>query len=81
MALCYSLESCESAEISAALEGHRIRAKLPRAKVKPWAESDQTGIEGSLDGLRVLVEKDFACLHHGGAENADAFPNPLNEKR
>jgi hypothetical protein len=26
--------------------------------------------------LSILVEKEFACLDRGEAENADAFPNP-----
>jgi hypothetical protein len=76
-ALWYSVECVEIARPEAALQGNFIRVKLPRTEVKQWIETDQTGIEATQGSLRVLVEKDFKCLHRDSQEDADAFPNPL----
>jgi hypothetical protein len=40
-------------------------------------ESDQSGTEASSGTLRLLIEKDFQCLHREPAPGEDAFPNPL----
>ena len=50
-----------------------------------WASSDQVGIEGeqvidNQTSLRILIEKDFACIDATDEQNADTFPNPLAEK-
>ncbi len=50
-------------------------------QVRLWREEDQVGIYTKVDfganqALQIIVEKDFACLHGNGGENADAFPNP-----
>jgi hypothetical protein len=75
--LSYTVESGPSAAVVAELEGSRIRVLLPANVAKNWIESDQTGIEGGDGTLRVLVEKDFQCLHRESEEDADAFANPL----
>jgi hypothetical protein len=51
-----------------------------------WASSDQIGIEGeqavdNQTSLRILIEKDFACIDGSDEQNADTFPNPLIEER
>ena len=53
-----------------------------RADALKWALTNQIGIEGeqtidSNTSLRILVEKDFACLDGTKEQNADTFPNPL----
>ena len=47
-----------------------------------WASSDQIGIEGSETvgdqvRLRVLIEKDLACLDGAEEQNFDTFPRTL----
>lgn len=76
-ALWYSVESADLTEPETTLEGNFIRVKLPRTAVKQWIETDQTGIETTQGSLRVLVEKDFKCLHRDSPEDADSFPNPM----
>jgi hypothetical protein len=76
-ALRYSIESAEVAEPSAALERDAIRIRLPRAEVKQWIESNQTGMESGQGRLHLLIEKDFKCIHRDGPDDADSFPNPL----
>jgi hypothetical protein len=60
---------------------NRIEVFLPGAEVHVWSVTEQVEIAGEIDlgihgTLSVLVEKDFACLDRGEAENADTFPNP-----
>ncbi|PYT15157.1 MAG: hypothetical protein DMG59_14725 [Acidobacteria bacterium] len=76
----YSIEARPEAEVGALLESNRVRIVLPAAVAKNWMESDQTGVEGSTATLRVVVEKDYQCLHRESEEDADAFPNPLKQK-
>jgi hypothetical protein len=75
--LDYVLETAETNDVRASFEGGEIRVTLPCAPAKRWMEGRETGIEGSSGPLRVLVEKDFQCLHGDAETNADAFPNPL----
>jgi hypothetical protein len=57
--------------------------QLPETEVKKWASTEQVSIaaDESLDGgdfLKILVEKDFACLApRDGEDEADMFPHPL----
>ena len=74
--LAYSIEFGVGDEIAASFENGRIRIVLPASLAKRWASSDETGLEGSSGSLRVLIEKDFECLHRDSAEDADSFPNP-----
>ena len=75
--LWYSVESAEVPAPAAALEGSLIQVKLPHAEVKQWVESDQIGIEATQGSLRLLIEKDFKCMHRDSPEDADSFANPL----
>lgn len=79
-------------ELRTAVDGDRPRAKfddnclsisIPANAAKHWIRSEQVSIEEMqpVDGskfLRILVEKDFACLaERSGEDDTDAFPNPL----
>jgi hypothetical protein len=83
IALSYALESDSRArEPRARFADSTIAVVLPSAIVQRWAGSDQVSIEGeqAIDGpepLRILVEKDFACLQPRPHEDdSDMFPNP-----
>ena len=45
-----------------------------------WATGDRVGFdeEQAVEGgtVRVILEKDFACLDGSEADNEDTFPNP-----
>jgi len=56
--------------------GDAIRVSLPETRVRAWAVSGEVGMEGQDGPLRILVEKDFQCLHGDAAAEPDAFPNP-----
>lgn len=75
--LHYALETGAAAEVTATFDQANIRVVLPTALAKEWIESDQTGIEASSGTLRLLIEKDFQCLHRVPEPGEDSFPNPL----
>jgi len=74
-ALHYSLEFTDIDRVTADFTGDSIRVLLPRAAAEHWIQSGDTGIEGSGETLKILIEKDFQCIHPE-TEDADSFPNP-----
>ncbi len=75
--LTYSLETAPVQEVAAAFEGNRLSVVVPAPVAQKWIHSDQTGIEGASASLKILIEKDFQCLHRSSEEDRQAFPNPL----
>ena len=63
--------------------GNTITVRLPETLVLAWAATDQVSIEEEqlLTGgerLRILVEKDFACLApREGEDESDMYPHPM----
>ena len=75
--LSYTLEKTGTVHsITVSFDADRIRVALPTATATHWIESDEIGIEAATPTLKVLVEKDFQCLHRVAGDE-DAFPNPL----
>jgi hypothetical protein len=80
--LSYAIAVGDGPSVSASFEGGAIRVTVPLAEARAWATSDRVGIESeqaTTDGepLRLLIEKDFACLKpRTGEDDRDAFPNP-----
>lgn len=80
----YALEASAGAnEISAKFENHRITVFVPKNQADEWTKTAQISMEnasaiGGNKTLRLLIEKDFACLKpRAGEDDTDAFPNPL----
>jgi hypothetical protein len=73
----YALETGAANSVTATYDHANIRVVLPKPLAKEWIESDQTGIEASTGTLRLLIEKDFQCLHREPEPGEDSFPNPL----
>lgn len=78
--LTFAIGLQPAAEIAASFEGDRIQVTVPVERGRSWIASDQVGIENPDSSPKVLIEKDFQCLHQNGPEQADAFPNPLVDK-
>lgn len=82
--LTYSLIWSNDENYSAELKDNHIEVKVPKTDGKAWLEPTQVGMEQLLelkngDHLRILVEKDFACLTERVDEDeSDNFPNPLS---
>jgi hypothetical protein len=81
VSLHYAIEARDGlAEPRADYDDGRVRIAVPEPAARRWITSDEAGIEteqpnGSGDPLRIVIEKDFACLHRRG-EDVDVFPNP-----
>lgn len=79
--LLYCLE-CGGERVTARFDGRRVTVRVPETTAREWSKSDRVGIEAEQRFapdrvLRVLIEKDFACLtSREGEDDADAFPNP-----
>src|SRR5262245_41755612 len=78
----YAISIGSGTEVVARLVGSRIDVIVPESRARTWAESDDVSMEALQthepeSPLRILVEKDFACLKERPHEDdADAFPNP-----
>ena len=83
----YVLESTGAVSTPrAVLTPRAVIVQVPPDTVKRWASTDQISIEGeqavdNQTSLRILIEKDFACIDGTDEQNADTFPNPLIEER
>jgi hypothetical protein len=85
--LDYVLESSASTDRpTARFSNDALTVHLPESDVREWASSEQVSITGDEilddgDILKILVEKDFACLApRDGEDESDMFPNPLEEQ-
>ena len=81
--LRYEVESSPaSVSPGAFLSNSTVTVRLPESVVRAWASSDQVSIDGEVqhsngEVLRILVEKDFACLApREGEDESDMFPHP-----
>ncbi len=80
--LAYRLVPSHVTALSARLEGATLTVRVPREQACAWAGSDQVSLHGCVDlhsggTLRLLVEKDFACLApRAGEDPSDLFVNP-----
>lgn len=79
----YALESrAETEEIKAKFENNRITVFVPRQIADQWTQTEKVGLEnvqtiGDGKTLRLLIEKDYACLApRTGEDDRDAFPHP-----
>lgn len=80
--LTYALEQGEqSSSVLVRCSDQEIAVILSLDEAYRWASTQEVGIYGevptSQNGLRIAIEKDFACLDKTDAENADRFPNPF----
>jgi hypothetical protein len=64
-------------------DGAQLRIAVPNEHVARWLDPDQVSIEAEQDDgdggvLKILIEKDFACLAPRSSEDdSDLFDNPL----
>jgi hypothetical protein len=81
-ALAYGLRVTADCEVSAEFADARLLVRLPRGLVDVWRRDEEVSIEaeqaiGAEKPLKILIEKDFACLSPRDDEDqTDLFPNP-----
>ena len=83
----YALETVAKTEMMrATIENNRITIFVPKAQADEWANTARVEMEaeqgiGGGKTLRLLIEKDFACLEpRAGETDADTFSHPLEGK-
>ena len=70
----------------AALENNKITVFVPQKEALEWTRTEKVGLEteqalGGRKSLRILIEKDFACLApRAGEDETDNFPHPAEGK-
>lgn len=78
----YLIVDPDAKDIAANIGSGVITVVLPGSMAESWIETDQIGLEAEqpIDGggeLRLIIEKDFACLNpRPGEDLSDSFPNP-----
>lgn len=81
-ALVYRLKLVESGSICADLNGSTITVCLPRPMAERWFDESEVAVAGTQQTgatgeLRLLIEKDFACLvPREGEDQEGYFSNP-----
>jgi len=80
--LMYRLKrDAEAVQLVASFADGVIEVRVPEAAARQWCGTDQVALDGTQSNggtsLRILVEKDFACLKPREDEDeSDNFPNP-----
>ncbi|HAP63016.1 MAG TPA: hypothetical protein DCR93_27135 [Cytophagales bacterium] len=81
--LVYSLRrTSRASQVSASFTQGKITVWVPSALLTQWAVTDLVGFEewmtlGTDESLRILVEKDFKCVHDRPHEDeTQAFDRP-----
>jgi HSP20 family molecular chaperone IbpA len=73
----FSLESgSDVREISASFVDGRLSVTVPSEQCHAWATTEEVGIDAQFQGLSILIEKDWPCLHPSATEDADTFARP-----
>ena len=72
----------DASALQASLQKNRVLVEAPVDLIARWAsgpEIEMAAVVTIGDGreLRLLIEKDFACLNGDEEQNRDTFPNPL----
>jgi hypothetical protein len=82
----FALESTAKAgALCAVYTDGALRIVVPGSEARDWVSTERVGIAGEQvvaagSSLKILVEKDFQCLHGDAEPDSDAFPNPLENK-
>ena len=74
----YSLQASNSAVVEANFSHNCLQINIPHEISKAWAVSSEVGIEAEQQQLKIIIEKDFACLSPRGEEDSDTFEHPMS---
>ncbi len=74
----YSLQATNVDAVVAKFDDNCLQINLPQALSVAWAVNDEVGIEADQDQLKIIIEKDFACLSPRGEEDSDTFEHPMS---
>lgn len=79
--LTYVVESTTDKIITSSYDQNRITVFIPKETLENWAASETVSLENTVEenanDLKILIEKDFACLtERAGEDETDNYPNP-----
>ncbi len=76
--LTYTLKSENVTDVSVLHSQGSLTITSPKNVIKDWIESDDAGFENrDQSKIKILIEKDFQCLHKRvGEDEKDNFVNP-----
>lgn len=76
--LTYRLERTDNGEFRASLTGDTITVSVPATAADRWTETEDVAVDAPTNGgLKIIIEKDFACLKpREGEDTDDHYPHP-----
>ena len=72
----YSIVQTNIEGLLASFSDNKILIGLSAAMVRELVQTERIGFEGQSGKVKVLVEKDFACIDNTAEDQSDNFPNP-----
>ncbi len=60
--LKYGLQAIDADSITSVFKNDELLTKVPRTLLKNWDIDQRVGFDTNIDGLFVLIEKDWQCL-------------------
>ena len=77
----FVLERANNDQFAIMFQEHTIILQVPQQLVQEWTLTDLVGFEEEIETakgktIKVLVEKDFACLDKNDEENEGTYANP-----
>ena len=80
--LTYSLKKTNDNELNASFDKGNIEVYVPQNLAEEWVNTEKVGMDNhdNEENLKILIEKDFACLtERVGEDESDMFPHPEGE--
>lgn len=80
--LTYALATADVKKLKSEFKDNTLTVFVPNELAKIWVESQLVGLEHldsttENDQVRILVEKDFKCMHvRINEDESDSFPHP-----
>lgn len=79
--ISFVLKASNSTGFSITYQSNTVTVEVPPQLCHEWTTTELVGFEQTIDtgkgeSIKILVEKDFACLDRTALENEDTYPNP-----
>ena len=74
--LTYAVQCYPQQQLAVDYNNNRITLFIPEAMAAELAGSDKVGFSGQTGPVKILIEKDFACIDNTMEDQSDNYPNP-----
>ncbi|MDF2515010.1 MAG: hypothetical protein K0R59_306 [Sphingobacterium sp.] len=74
--LVYNIVQSATESLVASFVGHKITVGLSAEMIRELVQTERIGFEGQSGKVKLLVEKDFACIDNTTEDQSDNYPNP-----